>query len=88
MLQNLKEQLLTAEGQLEGLQSWLNDNTQHADFMKVAGDRNHLLVKINAIEFKINQVERGLPILGEADELMTVIDLEYLHHGVIINKKP
>lgn len=56
----------TAREKLERLQNWLYNHTTHPDFMMIANDRNHLTVKIEAMEFKIGQLEKGLPILGES----------------------
>ncbi len=67
MLNKLQLELAIAMEKLDLIQDWLINHTTHPDFMKLASDRNHLSIKINAIEFKINQLERGLPILGEAE---------------------
>jgi hypothetical protein len=84
MKQELQEELIAASEKLKVLQDWLINHTTSPDFITIAKDRNHLLIKINAIEYKINQLERGLPILGEPEELLTVIQLEHLAHEIII----
>lgn len=65
----LKQQLCDAEIKLKEYHKWLIDHTADPYFAKVAGDRRNLLIKKAAIEYKINQLEKGLPILGEPEEL-------------------
>lgn len=62
----LKSELTATREKIEELQNWLYNHTSHPDFMLIAKDRNHLLVKVDTIEFKIGQLEKGLPILGES----------------------
>lgn len=50
---------------MDNLQDWLNTHTDHPDFILIAGDRNAQSVKVKAIQFKISQIEKGLPLLGE-----------------------
>jgi hypothetical protein len=66
MKNRLKVELRNAYDKLENLQNWLCNNVNHPDFMLIARDRNALTVKVAAIEFKIEQLDKGLPILGEA----------------------
>ena len=65
MIKKLQAELKESLKKLDELQSWLFNNTSHPDFLKIAGDRNHLNVKIAALEFKIDQLESGEPMLGD-----------------------
>ena len=80
MIEDLQRELKEVTAKRDMLQTWLCNNTQHPDFIKIAGDRNHLTIKIEGLEFKISQLEKGLPILGEPEPLMTIIELEKLHN--------
>lgn len=65
-MHKLQEELKELSEKLTVIQDWLLNHASHPDFIKIAGDRNHLLVKINAAEFKINNESKGLAILGES----------------------
>lgn len=69
MLKAFRQQLIDANIKLDEYQKWLQDHTADPYFVKVAGDRRNLLIKKAATEYKINQLEKGLPILGEPEEL-------------------
>lgn len=63
-MKDLQLKLTQLNDKLNELQDWLLTHYDHPDFMKIVRDRNHLLVKINATQFKINQLEHSLPIFG------------------------
>ena len=64
-MKQLRSELIEAQRKLEELQNWLYNHTSHPDFMTIARDRNAQTVKVAAIEFKIEQKENGLPLLGD-----------------------
>lgn len=55
------------ENKIDDLIKWLGKNTKSPHFMKVASDRNHFIAKLNALNYKINQLKCNMPILGEPD---------------------
>lgn len=86
-LELLRAELVTAKAKLSELQRWLVTHTSHPDFIKIAGDRNHMSVKVDGLKFKILQLERGLPLLGIPDEpehsvSLSLIDLEKFHNSI------
>lgn len=84
MLKQLRNDLKETNEKIDALQQWIKEHTQHPDFLKIVRDRNHLSVKVMELEFKINQLENGLPILGEAEEFTTV-QLEQRNHQIMKN---
>lgn len=74
MLKELQVELTVAQSKLEAIRQWLVENTQHPDFCKVASDRNYWSVRIQSIEYKINQVTQGKPSHGEPEELKSEVD--------------
>lgn len=64
---HMQRQAAEIENKIDDLIEWLGKNTNSPLFMKVASDRNHFLAKLNAINYKINQLKAGMPILGEPD---------------------
>lgn len=88
-LETLTAELAAAKTKLNELQAWLKTHTQHRDFLLIASDRNHCSVRVDRLKFKVNQLERGLPILGQPEELkgssvnLTTIEIEKLHHTLI-----
>ena len=79
-LLQLNDELILLKIKKNRLQKWLRDHHNHPDFLKIAGDRNALIIKIDAVEYKIGQLKKRLPILGEPEEFMTIIELEKKHH--------
>lgn len=63
----LQTQAAEIENKIKDLVKWLGKNTASPYFMKVASDRNHYLVKLDALNYKINQLKCNLPILGEPE---------------------
>jgi len=82
MLKELKNELISAQDKRDNLLMWIVDHTQHPDILKIVSDKNHLSVKIQALEFKINQLENGKPINGEP-ESDTTFNLENQHHLIL-----
>lgn len=58
---------MEANDKMQMLESWILNHTSHPDFFKITSDRNHLSVKINALEFKIAQLENGDQLLGDQE---------------------
>ena len=61
---------------VEELIVWLVNNTKNEYFTKVASDRNHYKRKIAVIDFKIEQLNMGKPILGEPDFFIDIQALD------------
>lgn len=81
MIKELRKQHHEAIEKLEQLNNWLKNNISHPDFQLIVSDRNHLLVKINALDFKINQLQHGLPLLGEPMPMTTCVSLSTIQEN-------
>jgi len=66
-IQTLQADHAQLQSKLKELIEWLGKNTKSPYFMKVASDRNLILLKISNAEYKIKQLKAGLPKLGEPD---------------------
>jgi len=81
MIKELHQELKDLRSKRDQLYKWMCEHTQHPDFVKIVSDKNHLTVKIQAIEFKISQLEANEPILGEPYGEST-LNLEKHHHNL------
>lgn len=64
MLKQLRKELQEVYQKRDELQDWLMNHINHPDFDKIAKDRRELMVEGMTLEYKISQLESGLPILG------------------------
>lgn len=62
------------------IEQWLMKNFSHPDRQKAYDDRNHYMCKINQIDEKIANIERGLPENGYATAILP-------HSFTTVNKK-
>jgi hypothetical protein len=65
LLKHLQVKLVKEQEKLDNLQKWLNDHFDHPNFCMIARDRNAQSVTVNTIQFKIDQLTKKQPILGE-----------------------
>lgn len=86
MLKELQKELTEALIKRDELLMWMKEHTQHPDFIKIVSDKNHLQVKIQALEFKISQIEASLPPHGEKDSFGdTTLNIQINQHQILIN---
>jgi hypothetical protein len=70
MLAKLINQHSEVKTKLANSMAWLVKHYNHADFMKIVSDRNKFSVELANLEFKINKLKQGKPMLGIDEKAM------------------